>query len=70
MALEMPAYDSATIDQDLEYVATKLRISMDELSHYFTMPKKFSWDYRNQEKLFNVGARVLSTVGLESAIKR
>jgi N-acetyl sugar amidotransferase len=68
--LEKPAYDPATIGQDFEYVASKLRISIDELNHYFTKPKKFYWDYRNQEKLFNAGARVLKSIGLEASIKR
>lgn len=69
-SLEKPAYDPATIGQDFEYVATKLRISADELNHYFTMPKKFYWDYENQEKLFNAGARILKAIGLETSIKR
>jgi N-acetyl sugar amidotransferase len=68
--LEQPAYDPATVGQDFEYVATKLCISTDELNHYFTIPKKFYWDYKNQENLFNAGARVLRAVGLEASIKR
>lgn len=68
--LEKPPYDPDTIRQDFEYVATKLRISIDELNYYFTMPKKFYWDYKNQEKLFNAGARVLKAIGLEASIKR
>ena len=68
--LEKPSYDPTTIKQDYEYVATKLRISTDELNHYFTMPKKFYWDYKNQEALFNAGARVLRAIGLETSIKR
>ena len=68
--LEKPAYDLATIHQEFEYIATKLRISTDELNHYFTMPKKFYWDYRNQDSLFNAGARVLKAMGLETSIKR
>jgi hypothetical protein len=68
--LEKPAYNPATIGQDFEYVASKLRISADELNNYFTMPKKFYWDYKNQEKVFNAGARVLKAIGLEASIKR
>jgi N-acetyl sugar amidotransferase len=68
--LEKPPYDPITIDQDFEYVATKLGVSTDELNHYFTIPKKFYWDYKNQEMLFNLGARFLKTVGLEASIKR
>jgi len=68
--LEKPAYDPSTIGSDFEYVARKLRISTDELGHYFTMPKKFYWDYKNQETLFNAGAGVLKAIGLETSIKR
>jgi N-acetyl sugar amidotransferase len=68
--LEKPAYDPATTGQDFEYVATKLGINTDDLNHYFTMPKKFYWDYKNQEMLFNSGARVLKAIGLEASIKR
>ena len=68
--LEKPAYDPATIGQDFEYVAAKLGISTDELNHYFTMPRKYYWDYKNQEMLFNSGARVLKAIGLEASIKR
>lgn len=68
--LEKPAYNPSTIDQDFEYVANKLSISKDELNHYFTMPKKFYWDYKNQEKIFNAGAHFLKVIGLESSTKR
>ena len=70
MKLEKPAYDPDTIMQEFEFVATKLGISMDELNHYFTMPKKYYWDYMNQESIFKIGARILKSVGLEASIKR
>jgi hypothetical protein len=68
--LQKPAYDPSTIGTDFQFVARKLRISTDELGHYFTMPKKFYWDYKNQETLFNAGARALKAIGLEASIKR
>lgn len=68
--LDQPAYDPSTIEQEFEFIAAKLRISTDELICYFTMPKKFYWDYQNQERIFNIGARALKAVGLESAVKR
>jgi len=68
--LESPAYDKATIHQDFEYIATKLGIGVGELEHYFSMPKKFYWDYKNQEHIFNAGARLLKAFGLEASIKR
>ena len=62
--LDNPAYDPTTIKQDFEYIAVKLGIDEVELEQYFTMPKKFYWDYKNQEKIFNFGARVLKSFGL------
>jgi GTP cyclohydrolase II len=34
------------------------------------MPKKFYWDYNNQERLFNLGAKILKLIGVEKSIKR
>ena len=68
--LDKPAYDPASIDREFEYIAAKLRISKDELNHYFSIPKKFYWDYKNQEKIFNIGARILKAIGLETSVKR
>ncbi len=68
--LKVPAYDPDTIDDEFAYIAKKLGISVDELRHYHTMPLKSYRDYRNQEALFNAGAKVLRAVGLERSIKR
>ena len=56
--------------QEFDYIATKLGITTDELQRYFTMPKKFYWDYKNQETIFNLGAKFLKALGLETTIKR
>lgn len=68
--LQKPAYDPATIADDFEYIASKLRISVDELRHYHAMPRKTYKDYRNQEWMFDLGAKVLQAIGAERAIKR
>jgi hypothetical protein len=68
--LEKPAYDPNTIQDEFDYIATKLEITSEQLRHYFTMPKKFYWDYKNQERMFNLGAKVLKTIGVERSIKR
>lgn len=68
--LNKPAYDPATIDEDFEYIATKLRITVDELRGYHTMPLKTYRDYRNQEWLFDFGAKALKFLGVERAVKR
>lgn len=68
--LAKPAHDPSSISQEFDYIAKKLGISADELNHYLTMPKKFYWNYRNQERLFNAGARILKAIGSETSIKR
>ena len=68
--LSHKAYDVSTIDHEFDFVARKLEISTDELLHYFSMPKRFYWDYKNQEAIFNIGARCLKALGIESSIKR
>ncbi len=68
--LKKPAYDPETINDEFKYIATKLGISYDELMYYFKMPKKFYWDYRNQQSLFKIGAKFLKAIGSERSIKR
>lgn len=68
--LKVPAYDPETIDDEFAYIAKKLGISVEELRQYHTMPLKTYKDYRNQEALFNMGAKVLRAVGIERSIKR
>lgn len=65
--IEKPAYDPEKINEEFKYIATKLGISTEELSGYFTMPKKFYWDYKNQERIFNLGAKVLNFLGIDRA---
>ncbi len=60
--LNQPAYDLELIGQDLEYIATKLQISSEELSQYHSAPLKFYWDYKNQNQILEVGEKVLSLI--------
>jgi N-acetyl sugar amidotransferase len=68
--LKVPAYDPDTIDDDFAYIAKKLGIGVEELRHYQTMTLKSYKDYRNQEAIFNMGAKVLRAIGIERSIKR
>ena len=68
--LKKPGFNPETIDDEFNFVATKLGISSLELRDYFNMSKKFYWDYKNQEKLFNIGAKILKFIGVEKSIKR
>lgn len=68
--LKKPAYDPAAIDDEFNYIATKLGISSEKLREYFNMEKKFYWDYKNQVSLFTLGAKVLKFLGVATSIKR
>jgi N-acetyl sugar amidotransferase len=68
--LKVPPYDINTIDNEFEYIATKLGITVEELRKYHEMPLKWFRDYKNEEWMFDLGARVMKLLGLERAIKR
>lgn len=68
--LKIPAYDPATIEDEFNYIATKLGIKSEELRHYFTMPKKYYWNYKNQQNIFRFGAKVLHLLDIEKVKKR
>lgn len=68
--LSKPAYDPKTIKQDFEYIATKLGISAEELQSYMDAPNKTYKDYKSQDSIYNIGAKVMSALGLEKGGKR
>jgi N-acetyl sugar amidotransferase len=68
--LEAPAYNPQTIDEEFEYIATKLGISVGELRNYHGMPLKTYRDYANQQWMFELGSRALKALGVERAVKR
>ena len=68
--LKKKSYDESTIHQDIEYIATKLGISVEELNSYMTMEKKTYKNYKSQESIFLLGARVMRALGLEKGGKR
>jgi len=68
--MKSPAYNPDTIDEDFNFVATKLGISREELQSYFTMPKKYYWDYKNQQNIFRYGAKIMNLMGAEKVKKR
>jgi N-acetyl sugar amidotransferase len=68
--LKYPAMLEDDVIHEFEYVAVKLGVSVAELQYYFDLPKKTYRDYKNQEYLFNIGAKMLKILSLESSIKR
>lgn len=68
--LDKPSFDEEKIGDEFAYVAKKLNISVDELWEYHSMPKKTYKNFRNQEVIFNLGAKILKMIGVERSIKR
>ncbi len=68
--LEQPAYDPETIHQDIEFIATKLGITADELNGYLRAPNKSFRDYKSQMWIYDLGARGAKALGLEVGGKR
>ena len=68
--LKKPSYDADTIGQEIEFVANKLDITVDELRSYIAMPKKTYRDYKSQESIYRIGATVMRAVGIERGGKR
>jgi len=68
--LKSPAYDPKEIEHDFAYIASKLDISVDELRSYFDAPNKTYRDYKNQQNIYDMGAKVLRFIGLEKCGKR
>ncbi len=68
--LEIPSYDKETIHDEFSYIAKKLDISEDQLWKYHSMPKKTYRDFRNIAAVFDLGAKILKKIGVETSIKR
>lgn len=62
LKLKEPPYDAELMRQDLDYIATKIGITSDELRTLLEIPKKFYWDYRNRRQMFKLGEWVLSRI--------
>jgi N-acetyl sugar amidotransferase len=58
--LERAPYDEDAALQDFEYVATKLRITPEELRGYHEMPKRYFYDYRNQSRILSIAEKAVS----------
>jgi N-acetyl sugar amidotransferase len=68
--LAQPSYDRDTIAHDFEYVATKLGISVEELRGYHTAPNKSYRDYKSQQRIFQIGSRVMSLMRLDKRVEK
>lgn len=68
--LALPALDEAAIRQEIQYVANKLAITVEELQTYMDMPRRSYRDFKSQRVIYNLGANVLKAFGIEIGGKR
>lgn len=68
--LKLPAHDIDTIDDDFAYIANKLGITATELRGYLNGPNKTYKDYKNQQWIYELGAKVMRWLGMEKGGKR
>ncbi|MGK0138562.1 MAG: N-acetyl sugar amidotransferase [Algoriphagus sp.] len=69
-SLKKKPYDEENIHHDFEYVANKLDMTVKELKDCFNSENKTYKDYKNQESIYNVGAKVMRGLGLAKGGKR
>lgn len=65
-----PPYNEGTIGQEFEYVATKLGITVEELQSYMESPNKSYRDYKSQENIYLMGAKLMRFFGMTLGGKR
>lgn len=68
--LKNPAYPLDEVEKDYDFIASKLRITVDELKKYHSIPIKSFRDYKNQEFLFTFGSRLTRLLGIDKNAKK
>lgn len=68
--IEKLPYDAETIGHEIEFVANKLGISVDELNSYMDLPLRSYRDYKSQRQIYDMGAKVMRALGMEVGGKR
>lgn len=68
--LKEPPLDEVTVKREFEAVAQKLDITVSELKRYMEIPNKSYHDYKSQEAIYRVGAKVMRLFGLTLGGKR
>lgn len=68
--ISRPEMDEQFLNQEFEYVAHKLGLTVDELQQIFEGENKTYHDYKNKRWLIGLGARMLHAFGLERRLFR
>lgn len=68
--LKFPEMEKDEVDREFEYVANKLGITVEELKGLFEGENKTFKDYKNKRNFIGLGAKVLTSLGLEKRLFR
>ncbi len=68
--ISRPEMDEHFLQQEFEYVAHKLDLTVSELQAIFDAPNRTFHDYKNKRWAIGLGAKVLRTLGLEKRLFR
>ena len=68
--ISRPEMDEHYLEQEFEYVANKLDLTVDELRAIFDGPNKTYRNYRNKRALIGLGAQVMQKLGMERRLFR
>ncbi len=63
-------YSPEMAEQDMEFIANKLDIAIEELKSLMKGPNKSYKDYKNKMWIFNLGTKILRMLGIQRAIIR
>lgn len=53
---------------ETQYIANKLDVELSEFLQYMEIPKKWYFNYKNEKKIFDIGARILNMINTDKAI--
>ena len=68
--LQRPPYADMDVAAEMQYVANKLAITVDELRGYLDLPRMSFRDYRSQHRLYRVGGWAMRRLRMEKGGKR
>lgn len=68
--ISKPELDEFTLKQEFEYVANKLDLTVEQLQEIFEGKNKTYKDYKNKQGLVNIGAYIMTKLGLEKRLFR
>ena len=68
--ISQPEMDEHFLNQEFEYIANKLDLTVSELQNIFESENKTFHDYKNKRRFIGLGANVMRIMGLEKRLFR